>query len=57
MLDQKAYQSHFPDDPVYGARPRTAALAQLNSAMLMEALAALEGELRTILRQAASSAD
>jgi hypothetical protein len=49
MLDAKAYKAHFPDDPAYElplGRPR-----QLNSAALMEALAALEAEFRDILRQ------
>ena len=49
MLDAKAYKAHFPDDPAYELPlgvPR-----QLNSAALMEALAALEAEFRDILRQ------
>jgi hypothetical protein len=49
MLDAKAYKAHFPDDPAYElplGLPR-----QLNSAALMEALAALEAEFRDILRQ------
>jgi hypothetical protein len=55
MLDGKAYQAQFPDDPAYdgsAAVPR-----RLNSAALLEALAALEDEFRTILNQSASSAD
>jgi hypothetical protein len=49
MLDAKAYKAHFPDDPAYELPlgvPR-----QLNSATLMDALAALEAEFRDILRQ------
>ena len=53
MLDGKSYQEHFPDDPAYtgSARPRAP-----YSAALLEALAALENEFRTILRQTAPSA-
>jgi hypothetical protein len=56
MLDGKAYRAHFPDDPAYDA-DRLGAPRQLNSAALMQALAALEEEFRTILRQAESSTD
>jgi len=54
MLDGKSYQEHFPDDPAYTgpARPRAP-----YSAALLEALAALEDEFRTILRQTAPSAE
>ena len=57
MLDGKAFRAHFPDDPDadltgYAEVPRL-----LNSAALLEALAALEAEFRTILRQNASSTD
>ena len=41
MLDGKAYRAHFPDDPAYELPPGVP--RQLNSAALMEALAALEG--------------
>jgi hypothetical protein len=51
MLDGKAYQAHFPDDPVYGISSPSSAPCQLNSPALMEALAALEPEFRTILSQ------
>ena len=55
MLDGKAFRAHFPDDPDadltgYAEVPRL-----LNSTALLEALAALEDEFRTILRQNASS--
>jgi hypothetical protein len=53
MLDGKAYKEHFPDDPAYELPPGVP--RQLNSAALMEALAALEAEFRDILRQ--STAD
>ena len=57
MLDGKAFRAHFPDDPDadltgYAEVPRL-----LNSAALLAALAALEDEFRTILRQNASSTD
>jgi hypothetical protein len=53
MLNEKAYQEHFPDDPAYAPeRPRAP-----YSAALLEALAALEEEFRTILRQTAPSAE
>ena len=39
MLDGKAYRAHFPDDPAYELPPGVP--RQLNSAALMEALAAL----------------
>jgi hypothetical protein len=55
MLDGKAYRAHFPDDPAYELQPGVP--RQLNSAALMEALAALEAEFRDILRQNARSAD
>src|SRR5262249_55046325 len=49
MLDGKAYRAHFPDDPAYELPPGVP--RPLNSAALMEALAALEAEFRAILRQ------
>jgi len=52
MLDAKAYKAHFPDDPAYELPPGVP--RQLNSAALMEALAALEAEFRDILRQSTS---
>jgi hypothetical protein len=55
MLDGKAYQAHFPDDPVYGISTSNSASCQLNSPALMEALAALEPEFRTILSQVGPS--
>jgi hypothetical protein len=57
MLDGKAYQAHFPDDPVYGVSTPSSAPSQLNSAELMEALAALKQEFRTILKQVPPSAE
>jgi hypothetical protein len=57
MLDGKAYRAHFPDDPAYDLSDALGAPRQLNSAALMEALAALEDEFRTILRQSAASTD
>jgi hypothetical protein len=53
MLDGKAYKEHFPDDPAYELPPGVP--RQLNSAALMDALAALEAEFRDILLQ--STAD
>jgi hypothetical protein len=55
MLDGKAYQAHFPDDPVYSISTSSSAPCQLNSPALMEALAALEPEFRTILSQVGPS--
>jgi hypothetical protein len=49
MLDGQAYKAHFPDDPAYELPPGVP--RQLNSAALMDALAALEAEFRDILRQ------
>jgi hypothetical protein len=49
MLDGKAYQAHFPDDPAYDVSISAAALRRLKSAALMEAFAALEDDVRTIL--------
>jgi hypothetical protein len=49
MLDAKAYKAHFPDDPAYALPPGVP--RQLDSAALIEALAALEAEFRDILRQ------
>ena len=55
MLDGKAYQAHFPDDPAYDGS--AAVPCRLNSAALLEALAALEDEFRTILSQSRLSTD
>jgi hypothetical protein len=57
MLDGKAYQAHFSDDPVHGVSTPSSAPSQLNSAELMEALAALKQEFRTILKQVPPSAE
>jgi hypothetical protein len=50
MLDGKAYQSHFPDDPAYDRSVTVEPARRLNTAALLEALAALEIEFRTILK-------
>ena len=55
MLDGKAYLAHFPDDPAYDLSDGIGGSGQLKSAALMEALAALESEFRTILRQSEAS--
>jgi hypothetical protein len=55
MLDGKAYQARFPDDPAYDVSISSAALRRLNSAALMEAFAALEDDFRTILQSTLSS--
>lgn len=51
MLDGKAYLAHFPNDPAYDLSDGVGGSGQLKSAALMDALAALESEFRTILRQ------
>jgi hypothetical protein len=57
MLDQRAFQAHFPDDPVYGVSRTRSVVSQLNSPELIEALAALEKEFRSILGQIEQSAE
>jgi hypothetical protein len=57
MLDGNAYRAHFPDDPAYNSSNRVEASRLPNSAALLEALAALEDEFRTILAQNAPSTD
>ena len=57
MLDGKAYLAHFPDDPAYDLSDGVGGSAQLQSAALMDALAALENEFRTILRQSEASTE
>jgi len=57
MLDAKAYQAHFPDDPAYDLSSIPGAPGPLKSAALMEALAALEQEFWAILRQSAASTE
>jgi hypothetical protein len=49
MLDGKAYRAHFPDDPAYSRGIGDAERRPSNYAALLEALAALEDEFRTIL--------
>jgi hypothetical protein len=56
MLDGEAYRAHFADDPAY-ARATSARNHLANSAALLDALAALEHEFRTILAQNASPTD
>ena len=55
MLDGKAYLAHFPDDPAYDLSDGVGGSGQLKSAALMDALAALENDFRTILRQSEAS--
>jgi hypothetical protein len=50
MLDGKAYQAHFPDDPAYDGSATVEPSRRLNCTALLEALAALEIEFRTILK-------
>jgi hypothetical protein len=50
MLDGKTYQAHFPDDPAYDGSANVEPPRRLNSTALLEALAALEIEFRTILK-------
>jgi hypothetical protein len=57
MLDGKAYKAHFPDDPAYAVASRVEAPRIPNSAVLLAALAALEHELRTILRRTTTPID
>ena len=57
MLDGNAYRAHFPDDPAYNRSNRVEASRLPKSAALLEALAALEDEFRTILAQNAPSTD
>jgi hypothetical protein len=54
MLDGKAYQAHFPDDPAYDCSADVELSPRLNSSALLEALAELEIEFRTILKAASS---
>jgi hypothetical protein len=54
MLDAKAYQAHFPDDPAYDGSGSVEPPRLRNSAALLEALAALEIEFRTILKSSSS---
>jgi hypothetical protein len=54
MLDGKAYQAHFPDDPAYDRSAAVEAPRLINSTALLEALAALEIEFRTILKSSSA---
>lgn len=53
MLDGKVYQAHFPDDPAYNGLALTPGPHRLSSVALLEAFAALEGDLRRILSESA----
>ena len=55
MLDGKAYRAHFPDDPDADLSGFVEVPRLRNSAALLAALAALEDEFRTILKQNAAS--
>ncbi len=57
MLDQRAFQAHFSDDPVYGVSRPSSVASQLNSPELIQALAALEKEFRSILDQIRQSTE
>jgi hypothetical protein len=57
MLDGKAYQAHFADDPAYDLSSITGTPRELKSAALLAALAALEEEFRAILRQSAAQTE
>jgi hypothetical protein len=57
MLDGEAYRAHFTDDPAYQPASLVEPPRLANSAALLEALAALEHEFRTILSQKASPAE
>jgi hypothetical protein len=52
VFDAKAYQQHFPDDPSYQRETDGAVRRQLNSPALRQAFAALESDLKAILRRA-----
>ena len=54
MLDGKAYRAHFPDDPELDLAMPADAPSLRNSAALLAALAALENEFRTIIKQNAA---
>jgi hypothetical protein len=57
MLDGKAYRAHFPEDPAYDRAAGDGIPRPANYAALLQALAALEDEFRTILEQNGSSTD
>ncbi len=57
MLDGEAYRAHFADDPAYQLPSPVEAQRLANSAALLEALASLEHEFRTIISQKASPTD
>ena len=57
MLDGKAYRAHFPEDPAYQSARRDGVPRPANYTALLEALAALEDEFRTILERNAASTD
>jgi hypothetical protein len=57
MLDGKAYKAHFPEDPAYDHANGDGIPRPHNYVALLEALAALEDEFRTILERNAASTD
>jgi hypothetical protein len=57
MLDGEAYKSHFPDDPAYEIWGNLGAPRRPDPDALLQALAALEIEFRTILSHSASSTE
>jgi hypothetical protein len=52
VFDAKAYQQHFPDDPSNQGAIDRAAPRPLSSPALRQAFAALESDLKAILRRA-----
>ena len=54
MLDGQAYRAHFREDPAYDGPGRVETPRPLESAELRAALAALETEVRSILKAAAA---
>ena len=57
MLNGKAYKAHFPEDPAYDRANGDGVPRPPNYAALLQALAALEDEFRTILERNAASTD
>ena len=57
MLDGNAYRAHFPEDPAYDRANGDGIPRPPNYAALLQALAALEDEFRTILERNGVSTD
>jgi len=57
MLDGKAYKAHFPEDPAYDRALGDGIPRPHNYTALLDALAALENEFRTILERNTASTD